>query len=195
MKTLIRPAVSLFVILSVVTGVIYPLVTTGIGKVTFADQANGSLIEKNHNLVGSTLIGQNFSTPGYFWGRPSATSPQPYNGINSGGSNFGPTNPAQKAAVEDRIKALHDADPTNTQPIPVDLVTASGSGLDPEISPAAAYYQVQRVANTRHLASETVKKLVAQYTESPQLGVLGEYRVNVLKLNLALDQQKPVIQQ
>jgi K+-transporting ATPase ATPase C chain len=190
MKTLIRPAISLFVLLSVVTGVIYPLVTTGIGKVVFPDQANGSLIEKDHKILGSTLIGQNFSTPAYFWGRPSATGPMPYNGVNSGGSNFGPTNPAQKAAVADRIKALRDADPSNTQPVPVDLVEASGSGLDPEISPAAAYYQVQRVAKARKISAEAVKQLVAKYTEGPQLGVLGEARVNVLKLNLALDEHK-----
>ncbi len=194
MKTLIRPAISLFVLLSAVTGVLYPLVVTGIGKATLSDQTRGSLIEKDHKLVGSTLIGQNFSSPGYFWGRPSATSPQPYNGASSGGSNLGPTNPAQKAAVADRVRALHDADPTNLQAIPVDLVTASGSGLDPEISPAAAYYQLQRVANTRHMDPETVRKLIAQHTEMPQLGVLGEYRVNVLKLNLALDQQNTVIQ-
>ena len=190
MKTLIRPAISLFVVLSVVTGLIYPLLTTGIGKVAFPDQANGSLIEKDHKIIGSTLIGQNFSTPGYFWGRPSATGPMPYNGVNSGGSNFGPTNPAQKAAVADRIKALHDADPTNPQAIPIDLVTASGSGLDPEISPAAAYYQVLRVAKARNMDNEAVKQLVAKYIQEPQLGVLGEARVNVLKLNLALDKFK-----
>ncbi|MET3107281.1 K+-transporting ATPase ATPase C chain [Oxalobacteraceae bacterium GrIS 2.11] len=190
MKTLIRPAISLFVVLSVVTGLLYPLLTTGIGKVAFPDQANGSLIEKDHKIIGSTLIGQNFSTPGYFWGRPSATSPQPYNGLNSGGSNFGPTNPAQKAAVADRIKALHDADPGNTQAIPVDLVTASGSGLDPEISPAGAYYQIDRIAKARNISPETLKQLVAKYTDEPQLGILGEARVNVLKLNLALDEHQ-----
>jgi K+-transporting ATPase ATPase C chain len=177
----------MFVLFTVVTGVIYPLLTTGIGKVVFPVQTSGSLIEKDHKIIGSTLIGQNFSTPGYFWGRPSATSPQPYNAVNSGGSNFGPTNPAQKSAVADRIKALHDADPTNTQAIPIDLVTASGSGLDPEISPAGAYYQLQRVAKARNLDPALVKQLVAQYTEGPQFGLFGEARVNVLQLNLALD--------
>jgi K+-transporting ATPase ATPase C chain len=190
MKTLIRPAISLFILLSIVTGLMYPLITTGIAKVAFPDQANGSLIVKDNKIVGSSLIGQNFSGPGYFWGRPSATSPQPYNGANSGGSNFGPTNPAQKAAVADRIKALHDADPSTTEAIPVDLVTASGSGLDPEISPAAAYYQVQRIAKARGMNAGELKQLVAKYTEAPQLGVLGEARVNVLKLNLALDERK-----
>jgi len=187
MKTLIRPAISLFILLSIATGIVYPVVTAGIGKITFPDQTNGSLIVKDHKIIGSSLIGQNFSSPGYFWGRPSATSPMPYNGLNSGGSNFGPTNPAQKAAVADRVKALHDADQSNTEAIPVDLVTASGSGLDPEISPAAAYYQVQRVARARNINAEALKQLVAKYTEGPQLGVLGEARVNVLKLNLALD--------
>ncbi len=187
MRTLLRPAISMFVLFTVVTGVIYPLLTTGIGKVVFPVQTSGSLIEKDHKIIGSTLIGQNFSTPGYFWGRPSATSPQPYNAVNSGGSNFGPTNPAQKSAVADRIKALHDADPTNTQAIPIDLVTASGSGLDPEISPAGAYYQLQRVAKARNLDPALVKQLVAQYTEGPQFGLFGEARVNVLQLNLALD--------
>ncbi|PRC91182.1 potassium-transporting ATPase subunit KdpC [Solimicrobium silvestre] len=190
MKTLIRPAVSLFVVLSILVGLIYPMLTTGIGKVVFSDQANGSLIEKDHKIVGSSLIGQNFSGPGYFWGRPSATSPMPYNGLNSGGSNFGPSNPAQKAAVADRIKALHDADPSNTQAIPVDLVTASGSGLDPQISPAAINYQLQRVAKARNINPEVLKQLVAKYTEAPQLGIFGEARVNVLQLNLALDIQK-----
>ena len=189
MKTLIRPALSLFILLSLITGLLYPLVTTAVGKVFFSNQADGSLIEKDHKLVGSTLIGQNFSGTNYFWGRPSATGPMPYNGVNSGGSNFGPSNPAQKAAVADRIKALQEADPENKLPIPVDLVTASGSGLDPEISPAAAYYQVGRIAKARNLSPDTIKKLVADATSEPQWGILGEARVNVLKLNLALDQQ------
>jgi K+-transporting ATPase ATPase C chain len=162
-------------------------VVTGIGKITIAEQANGSLIWKNNQIIGSTLIGQNFSSPNYFWGRPSATSPMPYNALNSGGSNFGPTNPAQKAAVVDRIKALRDADPDNKQEIPVDLVTASGSGLDPEISPAGAYFQAGRVARLRNIPAEAVKKLIAAHIEEPQLGLLGEARINVLKLNLALD--------
>lgn len=190
MKTLIRPAISLFIALSLITGLLYPLVITGIGNLAFPDQADGSLIVSDNKIIGSSLIGQNFSGPAYFWGRPSATSPMPYNGLNSGGSNFGPTNPAQKTAVANRIKALRDADPTNVQAIPVDLVTASGSGLDPEISPAAAYYQTPRIARVRNLKFETVEQLVVQYTEAPQLGVLGEARVNVLKLNLALDKAK-----
>ena len=189
MKTLIRPAVSLFVVLSVVTGLLYPALTTGIGSIVFPYQASGSLIEHDHKLLGSSLIGQQFSSPAYFWGRPSATSPMPYNGLSSGGSNFGPTNPAQKAAVADRVKALHDADPDNTQAIPVDLVTASGSGLDPEISPAGALYQIQRVARARHADPQQLRELVAQFTETPQLGMLGEARVNVLRLNLALDKK------
>ena len=187
MKTLLRPALSLFIFLSIVTGLLYPLLTTAIGKVAFSHQASGSLLVKDDKIIGSTLIGQSFRSPAYFWGRPSATSPMPYNGVNSGGSNFGPTNPAQKSAVVDRIKVLHDADPANTQLIPVDLVTASGSGLDPEISPAAAYYQVHRIASLRGLNPETVASLVVQATDGPQLGLLGEARVNVLKLNLALD--------
>jgi len=187
MKTLIRPALSLFVVLSAITGLLYPIVTTGIGKVIFPEQASGSLIEQDHKLLGSSLIGQQFSSPAYFWGRPSATSPMPYNGASSGGSNFSTGNPAQIAAVTDRIKALHEADPDNSQAIPVDLVTASGSGLDPEISPAGASYQLLRVARARHADPQQLKQLVAQYTEAPQLGMLGEARVNVLKLNLALD--------
>ncbi len=187
MKTLIRPALSLFVVLSAITGLLYPILTTGIGKLVFPEQASGSLIEQDHKLLGSALIGQQFSSSAYFWGRPSATGPMPYNGVNSGGSNFGPSNPAQKAAVADRVKALHDVDPDNTQAIPVDLVTASGSGLDPEISPAGAAYQLLRVARARHADPQQLKQLVAQFTEAPQLGMLGEARVNVLKLNLALD--------
>lgn len=188
MKTLIRPAVSLFIALTVITGLAYPLLTTAIGKVAFNDQASGSLIEHHHQLVGSSLIGQNFSGPNYFWGRPSATGPMPYNGINSGGSNFGASNPAQKSALADRISALHAADPENKAAIPVDLVTASASGLDPQVSPAAVYYQVQRVAKARKLNEASVKQLVEKYIEAPQFGILGEYRVNILQLNLALDQ-------
>ena len=187
MKNLFRPAISVFVVLSVITGLLYPILTAGIGKIAFPSQAGGSLIEQDHKLLGSSLIGQQFSSPAYFWGRPSATGPMPYNGVNSGGSNFSNGNPAQIAAVTDRIKALHEADPDNTQAIPVDLVTASGSGLDPEISPAGAAYQVLRIARIRHADPQQLKQLVAQYTEAPQLGMLGEARVNVLKLNLALD--------
>ena len=187
MKTLIRPAISLFVLLSVITGLLYPLATTGIGTILFPVQASGSLIEQNHKLLGSSLIGQQFSSPGYFWGRPSATGPMPYNGVNSGGSNFGPSNPAQKSAVAERIKALHDADPTNTGAIPVDLVTASGSGLDPEISPAGAGYQIARIAKARNVSATVLAQLIVQHTSPPQWGMLGEARVNVLQLNLSLD--------
>ncbi|MFO1372293.1 MAG: potassium-transporting ATPase subunit KdpC [Candidatus Competibacteraceae bacterium] len=187
MKTLIRPAVTLFILLSAVTGLIYPLLVAGIGQAAFPAQAAGSLIERDGEPVGSRLIGQNFTDPKYFWGRPSATTPQPYNAAASGGSNLGPLNPALKEAVESRIKALHAADPGNTAPIPVDLVTASASGLDPHISPAAAEYQVTRVARARGLTPEVLRNLVTQQTEDRQWGILGEPRVNVLELNLALD--------
>jgi K+-transporting ATPase ATPase C chain len=182
-----RPAISLFVLLSVVTGIAYPLVVTGISKALFPDAAAGSLVIKDGKPVGSMLIGQNFADPKYFWGRPSATSPQPNNGLASGGSNLGPLNPALMDAVKGRIDALKVVDPDNKLPIPADLVTASGSGLDPHISPAAAAYQVERVARVRHLNAETVAALVARNTEERQLGLFGEPRVNVLKLNLALD--------
>src|SRR5262252_9110588 len=188
MRTLVRPAITLFVTLSVVTGLLYPLAVTGVAKVVFPDQAAGSLIrDGSGQVVGSALIGQNFSDPKYFWGRPSATSPMPYNAANSGGSNQGPLNPALVDAVKGRIDALRAADPGNTAPIPVDLVTASASGLDPHISPAAALYQVSRVAKARKLDPESVRLLVAQHTEGRWLGLLGEPRVNVLALNLALD--------
>ncbi|HRZ24251.1 MAG TPA: potassium-transporting ATPase subunit KdpC [Candidatus Contendobacter sp.] len=187
MKTLIRPAVTLFILLSVITGLIYPLLVTGIGQALFPQQAAGSLIERDGKLIGSRLIGQNFTDPKYFWGRPSATSPYPYNAAASGGSNLGPLNPALKEAVESRVKALRIADPGNAAPVPVDLVTASASGLDPHISPAAAEYQVTRVARARGLAPETVRNLVTQQTENRQWGIFGEPRVNVLELNLALD--------
>lgn len=187
MKTLIRPAVTLFILLSVITGLIYPLLVTGIGQALFPQQAAGSLIERDGKLVGSRLIGQPFTDPKYFWGRPSATSPYPYNAAASGGSNLGPLNPALKEAVESRVKALRIADPGNAAPVPVDLVTASASGLDPHISPAAAEYQVTRVARARGLAPETVRNLVTQQTENRQWGIFGEPRVNVLELNLALD--------
>jgi K+-transporting ATPase ATPase C chain len=187
MKTLIRPAISLFVLLSAVTGLLYPLAVTGVARIAFPAQASGSLIVKNGQTIGSTLIGQNFTDPKHFWGRPSATGPMPYNAANSGGSNQGPTNPALVDAVKARIDALKAADPDNTAPIPVDLVTASGSGLDPEISVAAAEYQIGRVARARGLAPEAVKSLVARHTTERWLGLLGERRVNVLQLNLALD--------
>jgi len=195
MKTLIRPAVTLFILLSIITGLIYPLLVTGIGQAAFPAQAAGSLIERDGKLIGSRLIGQNSTDPQYFWSRPSATAPQPYNAAASGGSNLGPLNPALKDAVDARVQALRAADPDNTQPIPVDLVTASASGLDPHISPAAADYQIARVAQARGLAPEIVRKLVAAWTEDRQWGIFGEPRVNVLELNLALDrlpsEQKP----
>ena len=191
MKTLIRPAVTLFLLLSVITGLLYPLLVTGIGQAAFPTQAAGSLIERDGKPVGSRLIGQNFTDPKYFWGRPSATAPQPYNAAASGGSNLGPLNPALKETVASRAQALRAADPGNTRPVPVDLVTASTSGLDPQISPAAAEYQVARVARARGLAPEIVRKLVATWTEDRQWGVFGEPRVNVLELNLTLDQLPP----
>jgi K+-transporting ATPase ATPase C chain len=191
MKTLLRPAVSLFVLLTAVTGIAYPLVVTGIAKVAFPDQAAGSLIVENGKPVGSHLIGQNFTDSKYFWGRPSATSPMPYNATASSGSNQGPLNPALADAVKGRIEALKAADPGNDRPIPADLVTASASGLDPHISPAAAEYQVGRVARARKLPLADVKTLVAQNTEGRQWGVFGEPRVNVVRLNLALDAFRP----
>ncbi len=191
MKTLIRPALTLFILLSLITGLIYPLLVTGIGQALFPKQAAGSLIERDGKRVGSRLIGQNFTDPKYFWGRPSATGPYPNNAAASSGSNLGPLNPALKEAVESRVKALRDADPGNAAPVPVDLVTASASGLDPHISPAAADYQVTRVARARGLAPETVRNLVVQQTEDRQWGIFGEPRVNVLELNLALDGLRP----
>lgn len=187
MRTLIRPAISLFVLLSVLTGLIYPLAVTGLGQALFPWQAKGSLLAMDGRPVGSALIGQNFTDPRHFWGRPSATSPQPYNGAASGGSNQGPLNPALVAAVKARLEALKAADPGNNQPVPVDLVTASGSGLDPEISLAAAHYQAARVARARDLPAEQVSALIERQVARPWLGIVGEPRVNVLRLNLALD--------
>jgi K+-transporting ATPase ATPase C chain len=183
------PSLRMLVVLSVLTGLVYPLATWGIAQLAFPGAANGSLIERNGKAVGSALIGQPFDDPKYFWSRPSATSPQPYNGASSSGSNQGPRNPALADAVKDRIKALRDADPGNTAPVPVDLITASGSGLDPHISVAAAEYQIARVAKVRGLPPDRVRDLVAQATEGRTFGVLGESRVNVLKLNLALDRK------
>jgi K+-transporting ATPase ATPase C chain len=183
----LRVAFVLFVAMTVLTGVVYPLLVTGIALVAGPDLAGGSLLISNGKVIGSALLGQPFSDPKYFWGRLSATSPQPYNGASSGGSNLGPTNPALFDELKGRIDALHEADPDNKAPIPVDLVTSSGSGLDPHISPAAAAYQVARVARTRNLPSEKVGALVLQNTEGRQWGIFGEPRVNVLKLNLALD--------
>ena len=176
MKTLIRPAVTLFVLLSIITGLIYPLLVMGIGQAVFPAQAAGSLIQRDGKLIGSRLIGQNFTDQKYFWGRPSATGPYPNNAAASSGSNLGPLNPALNDAVEARVQALREADPGNTRPVPVDLVTTSASGLDPHISPAAAEYQVARVARTRGLAPEAVRTLVAQQTEDRQWGVFGEPR-------------------
>jgi K+-transporting ATPase ATPase C chain len=187
MRTQLRPALVSLVALTLITGFLYPLVVTGIAQMLFPRQANGSLILLNGQPVGSLLIGQPFDAPKYFWGRPSATSPFPYNAAASSGSNLGPTNDVLIKAVQARIDALKAADPDNPLPIPVDLVTASGSGLDPHISPAAAEYQVLRIARVRGLDETVVRRLVAQHTEGRQLGVLGEPRVNVLMLNLALD--------
>lgn len=187
MKTYLRPALVLFVFLTLITGVAYPLLITGIGQSLFPVQANGSLIERDGKPVGSTLIGQAFSAPKYFWSRPSATSPMPNNGSASSGSNLGPTNPALIDAVQGRMDALRKADPANKNPIPVDLVTASASGLDPHISIAAARYQAGRVASTRNVPIERVKALIEQTQESALFGFIGEPRVNVLTLNLALD--------
>ena len=187
MLNLIRPAIGLFILLTLLTGVVYPLAVTGIAQGVFPRQANGSLIlDKAGKPLGSELIGQPTSDPRYFWGRPSATSPFPYNAAASSGSNLGPTNPALIDAVKARVEALRQADPSQQGAVPVDLVTASGSGLDPHISPAAAEYQVNRVAKARGVDPNVVRNLVAKYTEGRQLGILGEPRVNVLMLNLAL---------
>ncbi len=186
----VRPAIMSLILLTALTGIVYPLVVTGIAQVLFPRQANGSLIVKDGKVVGSELIGQPFDDPKYFWSRPSATSPFPDNAVASGGSNLGPTNPDLQKAVQGRIDALRAADPENKAPIPVDLVTASGSGLDPDISPAAALYQVHRVAKARGLDEQAVRQLVEQHVQGRQFGFLGEPRVNVLKLNLALDALK-----
>jgi K+-transporting ATPase ATPase C chain len=183
----LRPAIVSLALFTVITGLAYPALITGIAQVFFRHQANGSLIVKDGKVVGSSLIGQPFDDPKYFWGRASATSPFPYNAAASSGSNQGPTNPDFIKAVQGRVDALRAADPGNTSPVPVDLVTASASGLDPHISPAAAFYQAGRVAKARGLDAPKVRELVARHIERRQLGVLGEPRVNVLALNLALD--------
>jgi potassium-transporting ATPase KdpC subunit len=192
MKTLLRPVLVLFILMTVITGLIYPAVVTAVSQVVFSKQANGSLIERNGKPLGSSLMGQQFDAPYYFWGRLSATTPMPYNPQNSGGSNLGPTNPALADEIKGRLDALKAAGNDMSQPVPVDLVTSSGSGLDPEISPAAAAYQAARVAKARGLSLDQVTNLIASNTSGRQFDLFGEARVNVLKLNLALDDLKPM---
>jgi K+-transporting ATPase ATPase C chain len=187
MTRTMRPLLVIFCVLTVLTGLAYPLAVTAIGRLLFARQASGSLVAPAGTVIGSSLIAQPFSDPKHFWGRLSATSPMPNNAAASTGSNLGPTNPALLEALKARIAELKAADPDNSLPIPVDLVTASGSGLDPHISPAAAYYQVDRVARARHMPPEALRQLVQQRVEGPQWGIFGEPRINVLLLNLALD--------
>ena len=187
MKSILRSCLGLFIILTAITGVVYPFAVTGIAKAVFPQQSGGSLLYQGDQVVGSELIGQNFTDPKYFWGRPSATAPQPNNSLASGGSNQGPLNPALVDAVKARVEALKSADPDNKQTIPADLVMASASGLDPDISPAAATYQAARVAKARNLTVDHVVALIAEHTQGRQLGLFGEPRVNVLRLNLALD--------
>ena len=190
MKNILRPALVLFFVLTLITGMVYPLAVTGVAKTLFPQQVAGSLVSRDGKTVGSSLIGQNFSDPKHFWGRPSATGPMPYNATASSGSNLGPLNPALVEAVKGRVDALRAADPghtANTAAVPVDLVTASASGLDPHISPAAARYQVARIAKLRGLPVEQIQALVDAQTEKPWLGLIGEAQVNVLRLNLALD--------
>jgi K+-transporting ATPase ATPase C chain len=191
MSSIVRPALTLFLAMTVVTGFVYPLVVTGLAQVLFPRAANGSLIEADGRVAGSALIGQPFTSPRYFWSRPSATAPHAYNAAASSGSNLGPTNAELKQAMADRLAALRAADAGNDLPVPVDLVTASASGLDPHISPAAAAYQVARVARARNLDPSTVREQVARHTLPRKLGVLGEPRVAVLELNLALDRLAP----
>lgn len=185
---ILRPALVVFAALSLVTGLAYPFLTSGIAAAVFPHEAAGSLIKQGDRLMGSELIGQEFSSPGYFWGRPSATAPMPYNAAGSGGSNLGPCNPALAEAIQARIAALKAADPGNPLPVPAELLTASGSGLDPHISPAAAAYQAARVARARQLPREQVDALIRAHTDTPWLGLLGDPTINVLTLNLALDQ-------
>ncbi len=188
----VRPALVLLALFTLVTGVVYPVLVTGIAQLLMPYQANGSLIVgADGEVIGSELIGQSFDEPRYFWGRPSGTSPYPYNAGASSGANLGPINPRLREAVTARVAALHEADPDNDAEIPVDLVTASGSGLDPHISPAAALYQVGRVARVRGLDDAQVRALVEEHVEGRTIGILGEPRVNVLRLNLALDQLGP----
>jgi K+-transporting ATPase ATPase C chain len=187
MSKMIRPALVLFVLLSAITGLLYPLAVTGAAQALWPHQANGSVVLHDGKPVGSALIGQHFSEPRDFWGRPSATAPAPYNAMASGGANLGPLNPALVDAVQARVAALRAANPTQHAPVPLDLVTSSASGLDPHISPAAAHWQAPRIARLRGLAPQQVERLIAQHTEAPRWGLLGEPRVNVLALNLALD--------
>ncbi|HEY1890782.1 MAG TPA: potassium-transporting ATPase subunit KdpC [Steroidobacteraceae bacterium] len=190
MNSIFRPALTLLIALTVLVGIAYPFAVTGVAQVIFPAQAGGSLITQDGKTIGSHLIGQPFSDGKYFWSRPSATSPQPDNGLSSGGSNLGPLNSALTDAAKARIAALHAADPTNLAPIPVDLVTASGSGLDPDVSLAAAYYQADRVARVRGLAPVVVRALIASHSKRSLFGVIGSPRVNVLELNLALNALK-----
>lgn len=187
MRSLIRPSLAMLLLLTLLTGAVYPAVVTGLAQALFPRAANGSLVTANDRVVGSTLIGQSFADPGHFWGRPSALAPRPYDASSSGGSNLGPANPALLRAVSERVAALRAADPGARGPIPVDLVTASASGLDPDLSPAAALWQVPRVASARGLSEATVRALVEARIERPVLGILGAPRVNVLGLNLALE--------
>jgi K+-transporting ATPase ATPase C chain len=191
MRSLIRPALVLFVFFTVLTGLLYPLVITGIAQAAFGPAASGSIVSRGGKPIGSNLIGQNFSDPKYFWGRPSATSPQPYAGTASSGSNLGPLNPALIDGIKGRIQALRAADPGNSAPLPVDLVTASASGLDPEESIAAALYQAPRVARVRGVPLDVVRAVIDAHSKARWLGALGEPRVNVLALNLALDDLAP----
>jgi K+-transporting ATPase ATPase C chain len=187
MQSIFRPALVLFGALTLVCGVLYPLAVTGIGQAAFPVQAAGSIVERGGKPIGSSLIGQSFSSPKYFWGRPSATSPMPNNAAGSSGANLSPANPAFIDAVKGRVDALKAADPDNKAPIPVDLVTASGSGLDPEISVAAANYQAGRIAKARGIAPDAVAAKIGAHTLPQYFGFFGEARVNVLALNLALD--------
>lgn len=190
MDRILRPCLGVFVMLTLVTGVAYPLVVTGIGRLAFPSQAGGSLIERDGRAVGSALLGQPFTSPRYFWGRPSATGPRPYDGTASAGTHVATTNPALAAAVAARVAALRQSDPGNVAPVPVDLVTASGSGLDPHISPAAAEYQLRRVARARGWTTDRLREIVARHTQGRTFYLLGEPRVNVLELNLALDGER-----
>ncbi len=184
---LLKQTIVCLMLLTIMTGVVYPLIVTGVAQLLFSHQANGSLLFKDNKAVGSSLIGQSFDSPAYFWSRPSATSPMPYNAANSSGSNLGPLNPVLIENVKARAEKLKSADPQNRAELPVDLITASGSGLDPDISPVAAEYQIPRIAKARNINENEIRTLVAGYAQNRQLGILGEPRINVLELNLALD--------